>query len=113
MAVLKNPPYWNFTDWAEGPGWDGGVAPTDSNGNSALMDLQLLMAYESAYDLEKNVGINVYANMYLMQINQLKKIIQQKYWDDKKMLFSDTKEKKYYSQHANALAILTNVISGK
>ncbi len=107
---VKNAPYWNFTDWADAPGWDGGVAPIDSNGNSALMDLQLLMAYESAYDLEKNVGMNAYATMYEQQISQLKKIIKQKYWDDNKKIFSDTKDKKYYSQHANALAILTGVV---
>ncbi|MBV9963096.1 MAG: alpha-rhamnosidase, partial [Parafilimonas sp.] len=109
---VKNAPYWNFTDWATAPGWDGGVAPTDSNGNSALMDLQLLMAYESAFDLEKNLGMNAYANMYSIQINQLKKIIQQKYWDANRKEFSDIKDKKYYSQHANALAIITNVITG-
>ncbi len=109
---VLNAPYWNFTDWVDAPGWDGGVAPTDSNGNSALMDLQLLMAYESAYNLEKNVGMNAYANMYAAQINQLKKIIKDKYWDNGKKVFSDTKEKKYFSQHANALAILTNIITG-
>lgn len=108
---VQHAPYWNFTDWANGPGWDGGVAPTDSNGNSALMDLQLLMAYESAYNLEKNLGMNAYENMYSTQINQLKKTIQQKYWDADKKMFSDTKDKKYYSQHANALAIITNVIN--
>ena len=109
---VKNAPYWNFTDWVEAPGWNGGVAPIDNNGNSALMDLQLLMAYESAYDLEKNLGMHAYATMYQTQINQLKKIIKEKYWDDGKKLFSDTKEKKYFSQHANALAILTGIISG-
>lgn len=108
---VKNAPYWEFTDWAEGPGWNGGVAPIDRDGNSALMDLQLLMAYESAYDLEKNLGMNEYAAMYEQQINQLKKIIKEKYWDADRKLFSDTKEKKYYSQHANALAIITNVVN--
>jgi hypothetical protein len=109
---IKNAPYWDFTDWVEAPGWNGGVAPIDSNGNSALMDLQLLMAYESAYDLEKNLGMHAYATIYETEINQLKKIIKEKYWDDDKKLFSDTKEKKYFSQHANALAILTGIISG-
>ncbi len=107
-----NAPYWEFTDWFEGDGWNGGVAPIDNEGNSALLDLQLLMAYESAYDLEKNLGMDAYANMYETQITQLKKIIREKYWDGHKKLFSDTKEKKYYSQHANALAILTGVING-
>jgi len=49
--------------------------------------------------------------MYEQQINQLKKIIKEKYWDADRKLFSDTKEKKYYSQHANALAIITNVVN--
>ena len=106
---VRNAPYWDFTDWVEAPGWDGGVAPIDRVGNSALLDLQLLMAYESAEDLEKNLGMAAYAAMYTAQINQLKKIIRNKYWDDAKKIFSDTKEKKYYSQHANALAILTGV----
>ncbi len=108
---IKNAPYWNFTDWVDAPGWDGGVAPIDKDGNSALMDLQLLMAYESGYDLEKNLGMSCYSKAYEQQINQLKKIILEKYWDADKRLFSDTKEKKYYSQHANALAILTNVVN--
>lgn len=108
---IKNAPYWNFTDWVDAPGWDGGVVPIDKDGNSALMDLQLLMAYESGYDLEKNLGMSCYSKAYEQQINQLKKIILEKYWDADKRLFSDTKEKKYYSQHANALAILTNVVN--
>lgn len=107
---VHNAPYWNFIDWVDAPGWDGGVAPVDSNGNSALMDLQLLMAYESAENLEEHLGMSAYAIMYTDKINQLKKIIQSKYWDDDKKLFTDTKEKKYYSQHANALAIITNVV---
>ncbi|HVX24880.1 MAG TPA: alpha-L-rhamnosidase N-terminal domain-containing protein [Parafilimonas sp.] len=108
---VKNAPYWDFTDWVDASGWDGGVAPIDKDGNSALMDLQLLMAYESGYDLEKNLGMSCYSNAYEQQINQLKKNIRAKYWDADKRLFSDTKEKKYYSQHANALAILTNVVN--
>jgi hypothetical protein len=109
---IHNAPYWEFTDWVDAPGWDGGVAPVDNDGNSTSLDLQLLMAYEAAYDLEKNIGMNAYADMYANQIGQLKKVIQQKYWDDDKKLFSDTKEKKYYSQHANALAIITGVVNG-
>jgi alpha-L-rhamnosidase len=109
---IHNAPYWEFTDWVDAPDWDGGVAPIDKDGNSALLDLQLLMAYEAAYDLEKNIGMNAYANLYAVQMEQLKKIIQQKYWDNDKKVFCDTKEKKYYSQHANALAILIGVING-
>lgn len=107
---VYNAPYWEFTDWVNAPGWNSGVAPVDNDGNSALLDLQLLMAYESAYDLEKSVGMNDYTTMYEQQIINLKKIIRQKYWDEGRKLFADTKDKKYYSQHANALAIITDVV---
>jgi hypothetical protein len=106
---LQNVPYWDFTDWVDAPGWKDGVAPIGSDGNSALLDLQLLMAYEAAWDLEKNTGMTAYADMYAARINQLKNIIKQKYWDNERKIFSDTKDKQYYSQHANALAILTGV----
>ena len=106
---VHNAPYWEFTDWVESPGWNSGVAPIDSGGNSALLDLQLLMAYEGAYDLEKSIGMNDYAIMYAGQISQLKQMIREKYWDANNKLFADTKDKKYYSQHANALAIITDV----
>jgi hypothetical protein len=54
----------------------------------------------------------VYAASYKTQTDQLKTIIQKKYWDSAKKLFADTKDKKYYSQHANALAIITNLTDG-
>ena len=107
---VYNAPYWEFTDWVESPGWNSGVGPIDSNGNSALLDLQLLMAYEAAYDLEKNIGMSDYVNMYAAEISELKQMIKEKYWDADKKLFADTKDKKYYSQHANALSIITNAV---
>jgi len=108
---LNRVPYWPFTDWVEMPGWDGGVAPIDKDGHSSLLDLQLLMAYESASDLEAHVGMNVYAGMYNTEIVRMKETIHKSYWDEGRKLFSDTKDKKYFSQHANALAILTGVIN--
>ncbi len=68
------------------------------------------MAYESAEDLEKNVGMIAFANEYANKIIQLKKTIRESYWDDDKKLFSDTRNKKYFSQHTNTLAILTGVV---
>jgi alpha-L-rhamnosidase len=39
---LKNPPYWRFVDWVGTKGWDFGQPPKDANGNSAMLDMQLL-----------------------------------------------------------------------
>ena len=44
---------------------------------------------------------------------QLKTTIQKKYWDNTKKLFADRTEKDLFSQHANALAILTGLVPKK
>ncbi|MBN2813427.1 MAG: hypothetical protein JXQ80_05080 [Bacteroidales bacterium] len=54
-----------------------------------------------------------YAELYEQKAEQLKETIENKYWDSSRKLFSDTNEKKYFSQHANALAILIGLVDDK
>jgi alpha-L-rhamnosidase len=105
---LKNVPGWNFTDWV--PGWGRGTAPVAEDGSSALMDLQLLLALQSATNLEKTVGSQDYAVLYDKLAKELAKTILDKYWDDSKNLFADTPEKDKFSQHANSLGILADLV---
>jgi alpha-L-rhamnosidase len=107
---LQNPPYWNFSDWCQGKGWYGGVAPKGVNGNSSILDLQLLWAYQIAAELETNIGMKEYADQYSASAEQLKNTIQKTYWNQEKNIYADTPEKDAFSQHANALAILTGVV---
>jgi len=109
---LKGVPYWMFTDWVETKGWNSGVGPVGLNGNSALLDLQLLWAYELAADLESRYGLASYVSLYNRYADQLKKTIRDKYWNMDRNLFADRSEKDYYSQHANTLAILTGMVDG-
>ena len=110
---LKNAPYWEFTDWAEGKGWHSGVPPFGKDGSSAALDLQLLWAYQIAARMEDSLGLKVFANEYTKRAEELTGTIKRKYWDNKKQLFADTKDKDLFSQHTNTLAILTNVIQGE
>jgi hypothetical protein len=109
---LKNVPYWNFTDWVENKGWNAGMAPFSKDSTSAALDLQLLMAYEVAASLERQLGMTSFADIYTKRVNQLKQSIKTNYWSASKQMFSDTKEKETYSQHCNSLAILTDVAGG-
>jgi alpha-L-rhamnosidase len=104
---LKDTPYWAFVDWAGNMG--GGLKGAD--GSAAIYDLQLLWAYEWAAEMEGKIGLHDYAVIYNQKAAQLKATIQRKYWDPVKKLYADTEEKNGYSQHANALAILTGVVS--
>jgi alpha-L-rhamnosidase len=106
---LKNAPYWEFTDWANGKDWNGGVAPIGANGNSSVLDMQLLLAYQTAAELETALGSKEYAAKYQKLAAQLKQTIRSKYWVASKGFYADRPEKDLFSQHANALAILNGV----
>jgi hypothetical protein len=108
-GLLRGLPYWTFTDWVNSPGWTTGMAPVGADGRSSVLDLQLLWAYQLAAEMEERGGMKEYARLYRGYAAQLKKAIRSTYWDDRRQLFADRPEKDLYSQHANALAILTGV----
>lgn len=107
---LKNTPYWTFVDWAGGDGWHVGNPPCGADGSSAILDLQLLWAYQWATKLEAELGMPDHARLYQQKAMQLQQTIQTKYWSPARQLFADTKEKNVFSQHANSLAILTGLV---
>lgn len=103
---IKDLPYWKFVDWVGDMGW----GPNGEDGSAAIYDVQLLLAYQWAAEMEAAIGLPYYADYYTKKAEQLKSTIKSKYWDAEKKLFADTKEKKGYSQHVNSLAILANLI---
>ncbi|WP_321346137.1 alpha-L-rhamnosidase C-terminal domain-containing protein [uncultured Draconibacterium sp.] len=110
---LKDVPYWTFTDWVYTDGWTEGIPPMGNDGSSALLDFQLLWAYQVAADIELHLGLKELSDDYKMKAEQLKKTIALKYWDENRQLFADRIEKDLFSQHAGTLAILTGLISGE
>lgn len=108
---VKNLPGWNFTDWVDNnDNWNAGVALPGADGSNAVMDFQLLYAYEMAADLERHYGMKSYVDLYNQRATQLKATILKKYWREDKGLFSDLSDKDIFSQHANAFAILTGTV---
>ena len=77
------------------------------------MDLQLLYSYQLAADLERVLGLNEQAEIYEARAKQLSTSIDQHYWDEARGLYSDHSEHDTYSQHANALAIVTHLAQGE
>ncbi len=108
---LKNLPNWFFVDWVQK--WNRGMPPVGQDGSSALLDLQLLLAFQYAADLEKHRGMESFSILFQKQAYDFAKTIKKKYWDSSKQLFSDTPEKNQFSQHTNALAILAGLVNEK
>jgi alpha-L-rhamnosidase len=107
---LKDTPYWNFVDWINDKGWDFGAAPA-ANGNSAVLDLQLMWAYSQAAEMEAKIGLPAFAEIYIQKAAQLKAAIQKRYWDAGRQLYADTEDKQLFSQHTNTLAVLTGMVT--
>ena len=111
---LRNLPGWNFTDWVDKEqAWRGGICLPGKDGGSCVMDLQLLYAYQLAADLERVLGLKEQAKIYEARAKQLSTSIDQHYWDEERGLYSDHSEHDTYSQHANALAIVTHLAQGE
>lgn len=107
---LKTMPWWNYIDWTKE--WKGGVPPEGADGSSAPRDLQLLLAYDWAAEMEAALGSKAIAAEHQKMANTLRETIPQLYWDANRKLYADTPDKKDFSQQANALAILGGVSKG-
>lgn len=111
-GLIQGLPGWNFSDWVDAPGWQLGVAQVGPDGHGILMDLQLLLGYQRAADVENFQGNTYMADQYTEKATRLKEAIQSTYWDASKGLYAQTSEKKLFSQHAGALAILAGMVGG-
>ncbi len=107
---LRSLPWWRYFDWV--PSWQSGNAPQDPDGSSALFDMLLLMAYGWAADLESALGVRPLGEIYRDRERQLRSTAQSLYWDAGRRLYADTARKAQFSQHANTMAVLADVITG-
>jgi len=103
-------PWWNFADWTS---WPSGNNPRGSDGRSAIMDLQFLLAYQWAAEMFAAFHRDVFAEMYAQREQQLRASILHLYWDESRNLIADTTAHDVFSQHANALAILSGIVIGE
>ncbi len=107
-------PGWNFTDWVDNEkNWAVGVNMPGADGATCVMDLQLLYAYQMAADLERHLGLQEQARIYENRAALLGRSIEAAYWNEERGLYADRAEKDAYSQHANALAIITRLAKGE
>jgi len=106
---LRRMPWWNFVDWVKQ--WPEGEAPGDVDGSSAAaLDLQLLLAYQWAGDLETAVGSRALAGEYKTSAEKLKAAILATDWDPARELFADQPSHRSYSQQVNTLAVLAGIV---
>jgi hypothetical protein len=108
---LMKMPWWNFVDWVKQ--WKDGDPPANQDGSSsAALDLQHLLAYQWAADLEQSEGDASLAAEDESAAARLRQTILNTDWDAVRGLFADQPEHLTYSQQANTLAVLAHIVSG-
>jgi alpha-L-rhamnosidase len=106
---LRHMPWWNFVDWVKQ--WPNGEPPGDADGSSAAaLDLQLLLAYNWAVELEKTFGSPALAGEYAAAAERLGATIMATDWDKTRGLFADEPKHRTYSQQVNTLAVLAHIL---
>jgi hypothetical protein len=116
-GILGTTPYWSFVDWPDEWPYDseagigGEPAGTHTTGSS-IISLQYVMALDQAADLFRSSGRTDLADRYASEASKMRAAVRQLCWDPNRRLIADTAERKAFSQHANALAVLSGCITG-
>lgn len=112
QGLLENLPGWNFVDWANE--WRTGVAPDGRTGEgvSAPANLLWLLAMKSAAATERAFGNEEQAAYWERKAAALRGSIRAAFWDEKSGFFADSVKKDQFSEHAQCLALLGEVVTG-
>jgi alpha-L-rhamnosidase len=106
-GLLHEVPYWSFIDWVQ----EGQETPTyDKKDESCMTTLEYLGALNDAADLEKPLGDATLASRYLARATHVRTGLYNKCWSASRGLLADTPDQKIFSQQANILGVLYDVI---
>ena len=117
-GMLSRMPYWNFVDWPKEWPWKGdenisGIPASALRGNSAVLTLQYAYALNYAAKLYRSLGGVKEAERYAKQAQELNRSTYAACWDTEKGMMADSPEKDEFSQHTNAMAVLSGAIPAK
>ncbi len=110
-GLLVNLPGWSFMDWV--PEWGAwrGVAPDGAGERpGALNNLLYLYAIQSAAATADAFGMKGLADDWRRKAQRLGETIRAKFWDAGRGLVADTLAKDAFSEHAQCLALLTEIL---
>jgi hypothetical protein len=105
-GLLGKLPWWSFIDWVP----SGEIPTYSASGESCVTSLEFLGALDEAADLEKARGDSGIASRYQGHAARLRKDIYKSCWSADRGLIADNPDATAFSQQANILAVLYDVI---
>jgi hypothetical protein len=107
-GLIGKVPWWPFVDW--GKDFEFGMPPQDGDGGSSVITLQFVEALRNAAEFEAAVGDKRIAATYRDAANRAASAVRKLCWSEQYGLITDTPSHQHYSQHANILAVLLDVV---
>ncbi len=105
-GLLGKLPWWSFIDWVP----SGEIPTYSASGESCVTTLEYLGALDEAADLERAHGDSGVAGRYQGHAAHLRKDIFKNCWSSDRGLIADNPDLTTFSQQANILAVLYDVI---
>ncbi len=100
-------PWWNFVDWS----YDrSGVPPGADDGHSTVIALQYVYALDMAAELSDAFGRAEESADYQRRSASIKEAVLRLAWDGDRELYADTPARNYFTEHANVMAILVDLV---
>ncbi|WP_309397921.1 alpha-L-rhamnosidase C-terminal domain-containing protein [Cerasicoccus maritimus] len=108
-GLLGRVPGWSFIDWVDT--WDEGCGPGVRDGDSSLVNLHLVFALRFYADIENAFGERSLARHAQKLAHELGRQTKAKYWRTSLSLLADDTLSEHFSEHAQALAILSGILT--
>jgi hypothetical protein len=106
-GLLHKTPGWSFVDWVSGK---GEIPSYDASETSCVTSLFYLGSLAQAADLENAEGDSVLGRRDRSKAQSLRTEIARECWSPSRNLIADNPDKNVFSQQANILAVLYDVI---
>ncbi len=105
-GLLRELPWWSFIDWVP----SGAIPTYDSHGESCVTTLQYLGALSNAADLEAAFSDPIFAAELRTRAAHVRAGVYAKCWGSARGLLADNPDKTLFSQQANIMGVLYDVI---
>jgi len=109
-GLLTDLPGWPFVDWV--PEWKHGEAPDGRvpGRANAIHSLFWVLSMQSAAAVERRCGDEAQADYWLGRARRTFNAVRKRFWDEGRGLFADDLAHGRWSEHAQALAMVTGLM---
>lgn len=110
-GLIQRLPGLDFVDSDYNRQYDA-ILSRDGRTPLAVHSLLYLYALLDAAELAKGLGLTEHERAWRLRAADLRTKITSTFWDARRKMMSDTPTQRFWSQHANVLAVLTGIVTG-